>query len=95
MPCADLLPEICLPFDTTALKKLLSAMKVALKQNFISSLLLLGGYLMSLHYSTFNSTRASRCPIVVAIGVSETGKSTSINAALAICGERTRYIYFT
>ena len=78
VPTTDLLPNIRLPLTTNNLPRLVKLLKVALKHNFYSSLLVLAGGLMSLHYSRMVS-EFSGCPIVVALGEAETGKSTAIN----------------
>lgn len=82
---ADLLPNIQLPLTTNYLPHLVKLLKVALKHNFYSSLLVLAGGVMSLHYSSI-VTEYSGCPIIVATGEAETGKSTAITASLCMLG---------
>lgn len=40
---------------------------------------------MSLHYSTITKEYGG-CPIVIAVGPSETGKTTALTAALSLSG---------
>lgn len=84
VPAQDIVPTIKTPLSTTHLKELLQLMNV-LKHNYISGLLVLAGGIMSLHYSSITMTFAG-CPVVVAHGPAETGKTTSIKATLAMLG---------
>ena len=85
IPSQEVVPSIHLPLSSSILAKLMSLMEITLKHNYISSLLVLAGGVMSLHYSTLTATY-SGCPITVALGPAETGKTTAVKAALAITG---------
>ena len=85
VPTQDVVPTVHTPLSSSVLSKLLSLMRVSLKHNFISALFVVAGGVMSLHYSTLTTIFAG-CPIVVALGPAETGKTTAIKAALAITG---------
>ena len=63
-------------------------MRVALKHNFYSAVLTISSVIIALHYSTL-----STCPVVVAHGPSETGKTTSILIALALTGKKQLMLY--
>ena len=81
----SILPIIKLPLSSTpVLHSLLSHLKVVMKHNFYSAILVLSGAVLQLHYSTLQTLGG--CPIVVAVGESETGKSTTLLAALALLG---------
>ena len=67
------------------LHDLLGSMKVLLKHNFYSSLIVIAGALMSVHYRTIISMYGG-FPIVLAEGPTETGKSTAMKAALSLVG---------
>ncbi len=86
VPSHCLLPKICTPLSVSPISRLLSAMKVVLKHNYLAGLLMVSGSIMAMHYSKIVEV-LSGCPIVVAVGPSETGKSTSIKAALAFSGD--------
>ena len=63
------------------LQHLLSTLKTLTKHNFNSAVLTLAGSVMSLHYNTI-ITMYGGFPIALAIGPTETGKSTAIKAGL-------------
>ena len=97
VPSNDL-PAINLPLysslvSASPLVRLLSVMKIVQKHNFISSVLVIAGGVMSLHYKTLTQAYAG-CPILVSHGPAETGKTTAIKAALSLTGEvlHTTYI---
>ena len=50
VPSYDVLPNVNIPLSTTPIVHLLSLSKIALKHNFISSLLVIAGCMMALHY---------------------------------------------
>ena len=85
VPSSDVLPTIQLPLSTSPIIRLLSLSKIALKHNFISSLLVIAGGVMVLHYKTLTKLYAG-CQIVACLGPSETGKTTAIKAALSLTG---------
>lgn len=70
---------------TQALKQAIPLMKIVLKHNFVSGLLVMAGCVMSLHYSAIIKLN-SGCPMMVATGKSETGKSTAIKTAMSLTG---------
>ena len=53
-----------------------------MKHNFLASLLMLGGMIVGFHYNSFKSD----CPIMVAQGESQTGKSTVLKIAMSLMG---------
>lgn len=61
-------------------------MEIILKHNFIPSVLMLGGAIVGFHYNSFKS---GSCPVMVAKGESQTGKSTTIRIAMSLFGEFT------
>lgn len=90
VPSHDLLSNIHLPLSTCPVRKLLSLCQLALKHNYISSLLVIAGGVLALHYKTLTKVY-SGCPVVICVGPSETRKSTAIKAALSLFG---MYMYF-
>ena len=106
VPSSDLLPCVRTPLSQSSLSVcwLVSLCKVALRHNFISALLAIGGGLIALHYRKIVEVGDSRtimflCDnnLFVAVvfwmshsvcsGPAETGKSTSIRAALSFYGK--------
>jgi len=85
VPSSDVLPTIQLTLSTSPIVRLLSLSKIALKHNFISSVLVIAGGVMALHYKTLANVFGG-CPIVVCLGPSETGKTTALKAALSLTG---------
>ena len=85
VPSTDLYPRISLPLATASLRQLLLLLKIALKHNFINGLLVIAGSVMAAHYSAVIRVN-SGCPMVIASGPSETGKSTAIRSALSLTG---------
>lgn len=85
VPSLDIYPQITMPLCTRHLRRLLSVLKVVLKHNFINALLIIAGGVLALHYSAVIRV-SSGCPMLIASGPSETGKSTAIKAALSITG---------
>lgn len=81
-----LVPQIATPFSTAPLGHLVSMLQRVMKHNFLSSILVLSGGIMALHYEKIQDIFAG-CPVVVATGEPETGKSTSMRAVAAICGQ--------
>lgn len=80
----DSLPHIKVPLaecPSTLVNSLVTNLQV---HNFGSSLLVVAGAIMTLHYATLQSLGG--CPVIVAYGGSETGKSTSLLAALSVLG---------
>lgn len=58
-------------------------MEIVMQHNFFPSLLMLGGAIACFHYNSFTSVD---CPIIVAEGESQTGKSTTIKIAMSLFG---------
>lgn len=80
----EVVPTILLPLSTTILHRALEILRAIMKHNFIPSILVVAGGVMSLHYSTI--IRSNGCPTIIANGPSQTGKSTAMNVALSIMG---------
>ena len=57
-----------------------------MKHNFISSLFVIAGAIMAVHYTAVVCVN-SGCQCLLALGPSETGKSTAIKVALSLAGE--------
>ena len=70
---------------TEILNTVVKHLRVIMRHNFFPAILMAGGAVMALHYSRVVSTGG--CPIVVAHGCSETGKSTAIRVGLSILGK--------
>ena len=81
----ELVPTVADELTTAPLCNLVTLLESACKHNFTSALLLLGGAIMSCHYAKIVS-QFGGFPIVLAIGPTETGKSTSIKAGLSLFG---------
>ena len=81
----DISPNILLPLSTEPLEDLVATLEIISKHNFHSTLAVMTGAIMAFHYCTIKDLFGG-CPIVVAMGPSETGKSTAIRAALALFG---------
>ena len=79
----EVLPVLLAPFrpDTSFLHTLVEDIR---EHNFFPSLLMAGGSVLALHYSTI--LQSGGCPIVVAQGCSETGKSTALRVGLSLFG---------
>ena len=85
VPSADLYPRVHTPLSTAPLKCLVSLLEVVLKHNFINGLLVMAGSVMALHYTDVIKVN-SGCPLVIASGPSETGKTTAITSGLSVTG---------
>ena len=66
--------SLIVPVSTSPLARLLSVMKTVKKHSFISSVLVIAGGVMSLHYKTLTQAYAG-CPILVCHGPVETTDS--------------------
>lgn len=64
---------------------MIELLQVIMKHNFFPSLTVVSGVILALHYSTL-TTSSFGCPVVVAHGPPETGKSKSLYTALALVG---------
>lgn len=89
----DISPAISLPLSVGGLLELVSTMESITKHNFIPALLVVAGVAMAFHYEAVVELYGG-CPITVATGESETGKSTAIRAGLSLfgCDEICRYV---
>ena len=78
--------NINVPLGTDPLVDLLIWAKLHLQHNFFPSLLIVGGSVMSLHYSTLIS-KLFFCPIPIAFSAkSGTGKTTSVKMGVGVTG---------
>lgn len=59
-----------------------------MKHNFISSLFVIAGAMTALHYNAVIRVNPG-CPMIIASGPPETGKSTAIKVALSLTGQIT------
>ena len=82
MLVSDIIPHINLPLSTSCLGGLVEA---CLKHNFIPSLMVIAGTMMSFHYVQIVATYGG-CSLTIASGPPATGKTTAIRAGLALCG---------
>lgn len=73
----ELIPLVANELATAPLCELVNLLEAACKHNFASALLLLGGASMSHQYAII-TTQFGGLSIVLAIGPTETGKSSSI-----------------
>ena len=81
----DLVPKISTPLSTTILKEVIGLLRTILKHNFFSSVLVVAGGIMALHYITITQM-CKGCPTIIAVGQPETGKTTALTCAVAITG---------
>ena len=90
---ADICPHITLPLSLEPLGSLINLMEIIEKHNFFSSLLVIAGVCLAFHYEVVLDLYGG-CPITIALGEAETGKSTAIRAGLALFGgdEVCRYV---
>ena len=72
---------------------LIATLEIILKHNFLPGLIVVSGVIIAFHFSTVKEMFGG-CPITVAIGESETGKSTMIKATLSLfgCYQISRYV---
>ena len=82
----EILPAISVPLlpETSVLHTLLEYLRVVMQHNFFPAILMAGGSIMALHYSTI--LQSGGCPIVIAQGSCETGKSTALRVGLSMFG---------
>lgn len=57
-------------------------------KNFQPSLLVIGGLVMAVHYDQLMNIYGDGVPLIMAYGYPVTGKSTAVDAAMAIIGQR-------
>ncbi len=89
---SELVPEPITHLSTEPLHELVNHLEVNLKHNFLSGLLMVGGGIMYCHYNVV-AEKHGGCPIVIAIGPTETGKSTSILLILSMFGLSAKSFY--
>ena len=89
----DITPTIKVPLNEKVLSHLVTTVEIISQHNFIPSLIVIGGIILAFHYETVVELYGG-CPITVAVGEPETGKSTAIRAGLALGGidEKGRYV---
>ena len=89
----DIAPHIIHPLSDEPLKDLVLILKKVAKHNFYPALGVVAAVIMSFHYKIIKE-RHGGCPIAVAMGESETGKSTAIRTALGLfgCHQIGRYV---
>ena len=73
VPAQDIIPVFYTPLSSDALRGLLSLMRLALRHNYSSALLVVAGGVMALHYTTITAMFGG-CPVVVALDPAEAGK---------------------
>lgn len=83
--CADISPMIPVPLSINPLAELITTLEIICKHNFLPTLTVIAGVVMTFHYATIKDVFGG-CPITVAMGDSETGKSTALKAALSLFG---------
>jgi hypothetical protein len=76
-------PNVCLPLK--AFEETLVSLKVAVDNNYVPAFFVLASAGMGLHYESVME-RYGMCPMPVAIGVKNTGKSTAARTTLALLG---------
>lgn len=82
---AEIIPKLSESRSMDALPQLLESLKSATKHNYNSAILILAGAIMAFHYAQITA-KYGGFPIVLAIGPTETGKSTAIKAGLSVFG---------
>lgn len=65
--------------------RLVKLLQIAMQHNFMPAMIFIAGAVLSLHYTTI-SKKPTGCPIVIAEGMSQTGKSTALLIALGLLG---------
>ncbi len=70
--------------------RLVGVLQTVMQHNFFASLIMAAGGILAFHYSMV--TKTAGCPIVLAEGLSQTGKSTALKVALALFG-KCKYTY--
>lgn len=81
----DITPKILCPLSLEPLEHLYHLCVKMAKHNLIPTLLMIAAGIQSFHYHTIIDAYGC-CPIAVAIGEPETGKSTALTAALSLFG---------
>ena len=83
--CSDITPIIVTPLSTDPLFKLYTICEIIAKHNFIPTLLIIGCSIQCFHFECMIDSYGN-CPIPVASGEAETGKSTALQAGLSLFG---------
>ncbi|XP_065913247.1 uncharacterized protein [Dysidea avara] len=80
--------DITMPLESSvALNQLLESMKGVFKHNFVAGVFSIAAGIMAMHYDTVLELNGS-CLIPFLFGETETGKSTAIQCALSIFGQK-------
>lgn len=64
--------------------RLIEKMEIIMQHNFVPFLIMMGGMTVGFHYFSLHS---GICPIMVAMGESQTGKSTMMKLLMSMIGE--------
>ncbi len=67
---------------------LIGIMKRYMGNNFHASLLMIGGLVLAVHYDKIMGIYGEGVPPIMAYGCPVTGKSTAVEAAMAMIGQR-------
>ena len=86
----DIVSTIALPLSTVPALEFYVSLKRCLNHNFLPGLLIVAGAVMSFHYRAVIK-KYQGCSVTIASGDSGTRKTTSIKAALSLCGINTMY----
>ncbi len=83
--CADITPTIVHPLNTEVLNNFFSLIRSISKHNLIPTLIIIAGAIQCFHFESVVDY-FGHCPIPVACGEAETGKSTALQAGLSLFG---------
>lgn len=83
--CSDITPAILHPLNSDVLMDFFHLLKSISKHNLIPTLLIVAGAIQCFHFESVVAC-FGHCPIPVALGQAETGKSTALQAGLALFG---------
>jgi hypothetical protein len=72
-----------------SLIELIELMEHDMKDNFLATLLVLGGLGIGVHYEQLNKKSDRGVPLVMAYGQPVSGKSTATSIAMSILGHKT------
>lgn len=81
----ELTPRIVRPLNSNVLSEAIKSLKIVMKHNFNSAMLVLAGGIMTVHFQTV-AKLFKGSPTILAVGPPETGKSTAVAVALGIAG---------
>ena len=81
----DITCHVIIPLQSNVLVQFVQLLQSCLAHNFTAGLLVVSGMIMSFHYALVRELYGG-CSIPVAMGLSETGKSTAIKMALGLFG---------